>query len=72
MPLIPSSRLRLPALVALAVVAWVATAPWTVEAASRRAVRGAHAMVVSPEHHATDVGLEVLRSGGNAVDAAKP
>src|SRR5689334_11885668 len=28
------------------------------------------AMVVAQEEHATDVGLAVLRSGGNAVDAA--
>ena len=29
-----------------------------------------HAMVVTQEDHATDVGVQVLRSGGNAVDAA--
>src|SRR6201985_1471180 len=39
-------------------------------AASRPAVEAEHAMVVSEEHYATEAGLEVLRQGGNAVDAA--
>ncbi len=38
--------------------------------ASRAPVRGTHAMVVSTEPRATQVGVEVLRRGGNAVDAA--
>ena len=33
-------------------------------------VTAAHAMVVTIHHDATDAGLEVLREGGNAVDAA--
>lgn len=33
-------------------------------------VRGRHGMVVSREDHATQAGLKVLQSGGNAVDAA--
>jgi gamma-glutamyltranspeptidase/glutathione hydrolase len=33
-------------------------------------VRARHAMVVSRERHATSVGLEVLKNGGNAIDAA--
>jgi gamma-glutamyltranspeptidase/glutathione hydrolase len=33
-------------------------------------VRARHGMVVTRERHATAVGLRVLRSGGNAVDAA--
>src|SRR3954471_7609689 len=32
--------------------------------------RAAHGMVVSVHHLASDVGLAVLREGGNAVDAA--
>src|SRR5436305_6324195 len=33
-------------------------------------VRARHGMVVTRESHATDVGLEVLKKGGNAIDAA--
>jgi gamma-glutamyltranspeptidase / glutathione hydrolase len=39
-------------------------------AASQLPVVAAHAMVVTQEKHATDVGLAILRRGGNAVDAA--
>ena len=39
-------------------------------AASRAPVRGARAMVVSTVVRATQAGLDVLRNGGNAVDAA--
>lgn len=37
---------------------------------ARQPVRARHAMVVTREAHATDVGEAVLESGGNAVDAA--
>lgn len=37
---------------------------------SREPVRAKKAMVVAQEPHATDVGVEVLRNGGNAIDAA--
>src|ERR1041384_3588574 len=33
-------------------------------------VHARHAMVVTREPHATDIGVAVLQSGGNAVDAA--
>lgn len=37
---------------------------------ARQPVRARHAMVVARETHATDAGLAVLQSGGNAIDAA--
>ena len=40
------------------------------ETQARQPVWARKAMVVAQEEHATDVGLAVLRSGGNAVDAA--
>ncbi len=38
--------------------------------ASQPPVKARHGMVVSSERHASEVGVQVLRSGGNAVDAA--
>ncbi|HBY63781.1 MAG TPA: gamma-glutamyltransferase [Solibacterales bacterium] len=40
------------------------------DAAARQPVRAKSAMVVAQEPHATDVGVAVLKAGGNAVDAA--
>lgn len=37
---------------------------------AREPVRARHVMVVTQEPHATDVGVAVLKAGGNAVDAA--
>lgn len=37
---------------------------------ARQPVRARHAMVATREAHATDIGLAVLESGGNAIDAA--
>lgn len=39
-------------------------------AASPEPVKAAHGMVVTAQHLASDVGVEVLKKGGNAVDAA--
>ena len=56
---------------ALAVALTVALAvPAASLAASFPAARGAGGAVVSPERLSTEVGLEILRRGGNAVDAA--
>ncbi len=40
------------------------------EGASRKPVQGKHGMVVSADPLATSVGLDILKKGGNAVDAA--
>ncbi|WP_442200482.1 gamma-glutamyltransferase [Rhizobium sp. RAF56] len=42
----------------------------TAFAASPEPVKAEHGMVVTAQHLATDVGVAVLKSGGNAVDAA--
>ncbi|MDE2382978.1 MAG: gamma-glutamyltransferase [Alphaproteobacteria bacterium] len=39
-------------------------------AVTRQPVAADHAMVVTSQHLATDVGVEILKKGGNAVDAA--
>jgi gamma-glutamyltranspeptidase / glutathione hydrolase len=58
-----------PLIVAVAVA--VVTVAQTVEqAASRAPVRAAKGMMGSTEQHASMVGLEILKKGGNAVDAA--
>lgn len=49
----------------------LALAPLTAAfAASPAPVEAEHGMVVTAQHLATDVGVDVLKSGGNAVDAA--
>lgn len=53
----------------VALAAGFAGAPAT-PAASRRPLAAARGMIVAPEREAAAVGLAVLRSGGNAVDAA--
>jgi len=40
------------------------------QAASRPAVEAQHGMVVSSQHLASEIGVEILKAGGNAIDAA--
>src|ERR1022692_691772 len=49
---------------------WVSWLALAVPAWAAQPVHARHAMVVTVEQHATDAGVAVLRSGGNAVDAA--
>jgi gamma-glutamyltranspeptidase / glutathione hydrolase len=41
-----------------------------VQAASPAPMAGEHGMVVTAQHHATRIGVDVLKRGGNAIDAA--
>jgi gamma-glutamyltranspeptidase/glutathione hydrolase len=58
------------ATIELAVLSTALTAQTTAEPAPEIPVRTQHAMVVTIQHNATDAGVEVLKQGGNAVDAA--
>jgi gamma-glutamyltranspeptidase/glutathione hydrolase len=53
-------------LLAFAAALW----PLTAEAASRPAVEAPHGIVVSSQHLASEIGAEILKQGGNAIDAA--
>lgn len=57
-------------LLASLVVSSTLTAQTTASGTTEAPARAPHAMVVSIHHEATDAGVEVLRAGGNAVDAA--
>jgi len=49
-------------------MAWALAAPWA--AANVRPVHAQHALVVTVHQLATQVGVEILQAGGNAVDSA--
>ncbi|MER9298350.1 gamma-glutamyltransferase [Mesorhizobium sp. M0621] len=58
-------------LIAVSLSITFALAPLTsVFAASPAPAKGEHGMVVTAQHLASEVGIEVLKKGGNAVDAA--
>ncbi len=51
-------------------VAFILSASADTFAASPAPVKGEHGMVVSAQHLASEIGVEVMRKGGNAIDAA--
>src|SRR5246127_365112 len=58
------------ATIELAVLSTALTAQTPAPPPPETPVRTQHAMVVTIQHNATDAGVEILKQGGNAVDAA--
>lgn len=65
LPMLRSVRLALPPVLAGLLLSAATPPNWHAQPA-----RAPHAMVVTEQHYATQVGLDVLRHGGDAVDAA--
>jgi gamma-glutamyltranspeptidase/glutathione hydrolase len=63
-------RFRRKLLIALALAVVAAAVPEALFASGIAPVRGKHAMVASVHEKASQTGVDVLKSGGNAVDAA--
>ena len=53
-----------------AILLLLATLPTAAHAFDPAPVPGRQGMVVTAQHHATDVGIDILKQGGNAIDAA--
>jgi len=66
----PLVAMLLPILLAIQMLAAVEAPPPAAPDWHAQPARAQHAMVVTQQHFATEVGVDVLRHGGNAVDAA--
>jgi len=66
----PRACTRAASAFALVLASALASLPAAALAASVPPVAAEHGMVVTAQHLATEVGVEVLRKGGNAIDAA--
>lgn len=66
----PNRARSLPLLLGLALLGCEPQAPEHPAYGPEQLSRSPHGMVVSASPHATNVGVQVLESGGNAVDAA--
>jgi len=66
----PRARTCTATLAALALAGALAALPLAAIAASAAPVAAEHGMVVTAQHLATEVGVDVLKKGGNAIDAA--
>ena len=54
----------------LGIVSWVGLQPRPqFAAATRPIIMGTHGVAVSGHHHASDAGIQIMRKGGNAIDA---